>query len=76
MYQIRVDGVLYDVLVPLDEVTIDGTEGHQMTFTSPDMKEVVNLCEHCGRFNLVQIELHSFDELIEHGWIKRVEEKV
>lgn len=56
------------------ELMVDGIETvfehDRVTFTARNQKRVVNKCDHCGRFNLEQIELYTVDELVENGWIR------
>ena len=41
------------------------------SFTFVDAMKVVPLCDHCGNFRLEPVVLHTVDELISSGWIKK-----
>ena len=53
-------------------VEFESSYGNGVTsFTSPDAMKVVPLCDHCGNFRLEPVVLHTVDELISSGWIKK-----
>lgn len=62
-----VDEVRYTVLRPLKEVRTSGLD--RMEFVAHG-KEIVDKCECCGRFNMVEAVAHSVAEMIERGWLK------
>jgi hypothetical protein len=59
----------YDQLVPL-MCEFDGAT-QQTTYTSPEKMKAEILCEHCKNFRLVPVELHSVEDLIFEGWIRK-----